>query len=103
GVLKWVATDDPDTVDFFFSGRRRHTRSKRDWSSDVCSSDLFLVEVTYCDEQCWAIYKPELGERPLRDFEPGLYRRERVVFLLSETLGWQIVPTTVVRDDGPFG
>src|SRR5207249_1075028 len=24
---------------FFFSGRRRHTRSKRDWSSDVCSSD----------------------------------------------------------------
>src|SRR5699024_11913258 len=26
---------------FFFSSRRRHTRSKRDWSSDVCSSDLF--------------------------------------------------------------
>src|SRR5699024_11359579 len=25
---------------FFFSGSRRHTRSKRDWSSDVCSSDL---------------------------------------------------------------
>src|SRR5699024_11695316 len=28
------------TCDFFFSSRRRHTRSKRDWSSDVCSSDL---------------------------------------------------------------
>src|SRR5699024_11412719 len=27
---------------FFFSSRRRHTRSKRDWSSDVCSSDLNL-------------------------------------------------------------
>src|SRR5699024_11414374 len=26
--------------EFFFSSRRRHTRSKRDWSSDVCSSDL---------------------------------------------------------------
>src|SRR5699024_12173025 len=26
----------------FFSSRRRHTRSKRDWSSDVCSSDLDL-------------------------------------------------------------
>src|SRR5699024_11610135 len=25
---------------FFFSSRRRHTRLKRDWSSDVCSSDL---------------------------------------------------------------
>src|SRR5437868_12688392 len=30
---------------FFFSSRRRHTRSKRDWSSDVCSSDLqFLLQ-----------------------------------------------------------
>src|SRR5207247_5866332 len=28
---------------FFFSSRRRHTRSTRDWSSDVCSSDLFPV------------------------------------------------------------
>src|SRR5207249_7644812 len=28
---------------FFFSSRRRHTRSKRDWSSDVCSSDLGWV------------------------------------------------------------
>src|SRR5699024_11287447 len=28
---------------FFFSSRRRHTRSKRDWSSDVCSSDLVAV------------------------------------------------------------
>src|SRR5207249_9581944 len=29
---------------FFFSSRRRHTRSKRDWSSDVCSSDLGPLE-----------------------------------------------------------
>src|SRR6266536_458319 len=28
---------------FFFSSRRRHTRSTRDWSSDVCSSDLVLL------------------------------------------------------------
>src|SRR5439155_1966142 len=27
---------------FFFSSRRRHTRWPRDWSSDVCSSDLFF-------------------------------------------------------------
>src|SRR2546422_4553583 len=26
---------------FFFSSRRRHTRCSRDWSSDVCSSDLW--------------------------------------------------------------
>src|SRR2546421_3816006 len=30
---------------FFFSSRRRHTRSDRDWSSDVCSSDLGYPEV----------------------------------------------------------
>src|SRR6267378_3048899 len=30
---------------FFFSSRRRHTRSLRDWSSDVCSSDLGGAEV----------------------------------------------------------
>src|SRR3989449_7281258 len=28
---------------FFFSSRRRHTRCSRDWSSDVCSSDLSLA------------------------------------------------------------
>src|SRR5699024_11398530 len=34
------------SIVFFFSSRRRHTRSKRDWSSDVCSSDLNLqVEI----------------------------------------------------------
>src|SRR5438067_3213194 len=31
---------------FFFSSRRRHTRSKRDWSSDVCSSDLVYQNST---------------------------------------------------------
>src|SRR5699024_11489403 len=32
-------------ISFFFSSRRRHTRSKRDWSSDVCSSDLGISHV----------------------------------------------------------
>src|SRR5207245_7327508 len=30
-------------LDFFFSRRRRHTRCYRDWSSDVCSSDLLIL------------------------------------------------------------
>src|SRR5256885_9178785 len=30
---------------FFFSSRRRHTRLQGDWSSDVCSSDLFVNEM----------------------------------------------------------
>src|SRR6266550_9548716 len=32
-----------DLFFFFFSSRRRHTRCSRDWSSDVCSSDLISV------------------------------------------------------------
>src|SRR5690625_7039832 len=32
---------------FFFSSRRRHTRWPRDWSSDVCSSDLSSVELLF--------------------------------------------------------
>src|SRR5699024_12297299 len=36
---------------FFFSSRRRHTRSKRDWSSDVCSSDLLNILVTFKNYQ----------------------------------------------------
>src|SRR5690606_39686832 len=34
------------TVYFFFSSRRRHTRFSRDWSSDVCSSDLAKTHAT---------------------------------------------------------
>src|SRR6266496_6247305 len=33
---------------FFFSSTRRHTRSLRDWSSDVCSSDLYVTGVQTC-------------------------------------------------------
>src|SRR5256884_1563834 len=36
----------------FFSSRRRHTRCSRDWSSDVCSSDLFLNFVQALTESC---------------------------------------------------
>ncbi len=50
-----------------------------------------------------AIYKPEAGERPLYDFPDGtLYLREHASYLLSERLGWGLVPPTVIRD-GPHG
>src|SRR5690606_39872494 len=35
---------------FFFSSRRRHTRFSRDWSSDVCSSDLPSAVASSCVE-----------------------------------------------------
>src|SRR5699024_12107068 len=38
-------------VYFCFSSRRRHTRSKRDWSSDVCSSDLIALSFFLYDNK----------------------------------------------------
>src|SRR5215211_8881435 len=40
---------------FFFSSRRRHTRSLCDWSSDVCSSDLVLARVAAAGPAAWLI------------------------------------------------
>ena len=59
------------------------------------SNATFLVEVTLNDTTGLAVYKPEQGERPLWDFPPGLFKREVATYLLSETLGWGLVPATV--------
>src|SRR5699024_11225519 len=59
---------------FFFSSRRRHTRSKRDWSSDVCSSDLnktFASPLAIC---------------------PGSYSENKLMFL-NQSSSITIFPT----------
>src|SRR5690606_39786811 len=45
---------------FFFSSRRRHTRFSRDWSSDVCSSDLYINSdlIKWEDNYYYIIYAP---------------------------------------------
>jgi hypothetical protein len=51
----------------------------------------------------YAVWKPTIGERPLFDFPIGtLTRREVAAYLVSEALGWSIVPPTILRE-GPFG
>lgn len=46
-----------------------------------------------------AVYKPRRGERPLWDFTQGtLCQRERAAFLVSHTLGWNLIPPTVLRE-----
>src|SRR5439155_11703764 len=46
GVVKYAGgVEDASKIGFFFTSRRRHTRWPRDWSSDVCSSDLYYVAV----------------------------------------------------------
>lgn len=50
-----------------------------------------------------AVYKPTAGERPLDDFpDETLSHREVAAYLVSEAIGWGIVPPTI-RRDGPFG
>jgi len=49
-----------------------------------------------------AVYKPERGERPLWDYPRGLFRREIAAFVISDALGWGVVPETIERD-GPYG
>jgi len=68
------------------------------WSSNA----TFLVNVSCGEDTAQAIYKPTRGERPLWDFEPGLHRRELAAYLLSEAMGLDLVPPTVIRD-GPLG
>ena len=67
------------------------------------SNETFLVQLSHGEDTAQAIYKPVAGERPLSDFEPGLHRRERAAYLLSEELGWEMVPPTVIREDAPLG
>ena len=75
-------------------------RGRLPWSSN----GTFLVELCEAEgsDPVRAVYKPLRGERPLWDYPPGLYRREVAAYVVSEWLGWGIVPETVERD-GPLG
>ena len=66
------------------------------------SNATFLVSITLQDKTVKAIYKPMRGEKPLWDFAPGLHRREVAAYRLSEAMGLNCVPPTVLRD-GPNG
>ena len=63
------------------------------------SNHTFLISVCHENLEGFAIYKPRLGERPLWDFPEGtLCLRERAAYVVSQAVGWGIVPPTVLRD-----
>jgi hypothetical protein len=67
------------------------------------SNIIFMTRLDDGDYQSLAIYKPRQGERPLWDFAHGtLCLREMATYVLSQALGWPLVPPTVLRD-GPYG
>ena len=71
------------------------------WGSNYTFATLLRADDGSC---CYAVYKPRRGEVPLRDFPNGtLYRREVAAYVLARELGWDVVPPTVIRDDGPHG
>lgn len=68
------------------------------------SNHTFLANVSWLGQSTQAVYKPSHGERPLWDFPYGtLASREVAAYLVSESLGWDLIPTTVLRPDGPGG
>lgn len=63
------------------------------------SNATFLARI----EQVQVVYKPTAGERRLWDFpDETLAQRELATYLVSEELGWEVVPQTWLGD-GPFG
>lgn len=68
------------------------------------SNFTFLVQIEGDYGEIPAIYKPARGEQPLWDFPHGsLADREVAAYLVSQNLGWELVPPTVLREDAPAG
>ena len=68
------------------------------------SNYTFLAQLS-CDSTTFpVVYKPLRGERPLWDFPiKTLGKREAAAYVISEALGWDLVPPVVFRKKGPFG
>ena len=68
------------------------------------SNYTFFGRVTHEGQQFEVVYKPTRGEQPLWDFPSGsLAKREVAAYLVSEGLGWDLVPPTVYRRKAELG
>ncbi|MCJ7708844.1 MAG: SCO1664 family protein [Anaerolineales bacterium] len=89
-----------DTILATLSSGAIHLEGRFLWGSNY----TFLVRVAGDRGELKAVYKPLRGEMPLWDFPPGtLAAREVAAYLTSQALGWDFVPPTVLRADGPAG
>lgn len=71
------------------------------WGSNYTFATLLVAAD---GSRCYGVYKPRRGEVPLRDFPNGtLYKREVAAYRLSRHLDWDLIPPTVVREEGPHG
>jgi uncharacterized repeat protein (TIGR03843 family) len=68
------------------------------------SNATFFGTATLDGVSIECVYKPVAGERPLWDFPDGtLAGREVAAYVVSEALGWHVVPPTILRGDAPAG
>jgi uncharacterized repeat protein (TIGR03843 family) len=68
------------------------------------SNATLLALATLDGVEVTCVYKPTAGERPLWDFpDSTLGLREVAAYEVSAALGWDLVPPTAWREDGPFG
>lgn len=87
------------TLDILITGRLELS-GEFVWGSNY----TFLVNIEKDDITLAGVYKPSRGERPLWDFpRASLAHREAAAYLVSEALGWGLVPPTVYRRNGLYG
>jgi uncharacterized repeat protein (TIGR03843 family) len=92
--------DQPDILDVL------NTAGVQEYAMLAAGSNyVYLITLNHpVAGEGYAVYKPQSGEAQLSDFPDGsLYRREYAAYLVSEALGWGLVPPTVVRGDGLEG
>ncbi len=103
-----AVTEDADRILSVLSSGEIELKGRIPWSSNA----TFLVSVCAAPAgagapgtpgDLLAIYKPASGERPLWDFPQGLWKREVAAYELCSFMGWDIVPPTMSRPDGPLG
>jgi uncharacterized repeat protein (TIGR03843 family) len=93
-------TTPPETVLTALSQGEFALKGEFMWGSNY----TYLVTVAYNETETKAVYKPTRGEQPLWDFPAAtLARREAAAYVVSEALGWRLVPPTIYRKDGPLG
>src|SRR3712207_7709121 len=89
---------------FFFSSRRRHTRYWRDWSSDVCSSDLrIVIPASLKWEVRDKLDQANITERVLFPGLDGLSRWLKRYYTPKKELGGRVDDGRDVGDGGPPG
>lgn len=94
------AAPEPDDVIDVLSRGELEVRGRL---VDASNATLYAaVRLDAVEVRC--VYKPVAGERPLWDFPSRtLARREVAAFVLSAWTGWDVVPPTVFRQEGPYG